>query len=341
MTDDSDCRQNNKEEHRKKRVKRIKNLIIGTFLFFILVPMVCCIVMMIKVSQLEKQVESLVEIHTEEYRAYLKEKEEKEAGESSSAGTTKVYAAEVEKTAEGQETEDTGDMKEEAEPEEELTPEELLEQSTQNKKVYLTFDDGPSKYSDELLDVLKKYNVKATFFVIAKTDKDSLNIYKRIVEEGHVLAMHSYTHQYGVVYKSLSSFKKDIQKLSDFLYEATGVRPKYYRFPGGSSNQVSKVSIEKCIAYLNKEGITYFDWNVVNGDATGKNYTAKQMVAMVMEGVEKNNNSIVLMHDTVSKDTTVKSLPSLIKKLQKAGYVLLPISDYTNPVQHTKADSVK
>ena len=205
----------------------------------------------------------------------------------------------------------------------------------------MTFDDGPSKNTEKILDTLKENNVKATFFVIGKTDSDAMRIYKRIVEEGHTLAMHSYTHNYEKIYKNLDNFKKDVEKLSDLLYETTGVRPKYYRFPGGSSNQVSKVSIKKCISYLNDEGIVYFDWNAINGDATGKKYTAKQMVDNVMEGVSQNNNSIVLLHDTVSRKTTVESLPELIKQLKAGGYVILPITDYTNPIQHMKADSVK
>lgn len=328
---------NSKEEHRRKRVKRIKHVIIAAVFLLLIIPTVCCFMMLIKVNRLEKQVEALVEMHDKEYQAYLKERKETQTKE----GSQVIYAAEVEDEATMADVSEAEEPVLEESTEEVLTPEELLEQSTEKKKVYLTFDDGPSRYSDELLDILKEYGVKATFFVIGRTDRESKRIYKRIVDEGHILAMHTYTHKYEQIYKNLDSFKKDVEKLSDLLYKTTGVRPKYYRFPGGSSNQVSKVSIKKCISYLNQKGITYFDWNVVNGDATGKNYTEKQMVTTVMEGVHKNNNSIVLMHDTVSRDTTVKSLPTLIKKLKKEGYVILPISDYTNPIQHIKADSVK
>jgi len=95
------------------------------------------------------------------------------------------------------------------------------------------------------------------------------------------------------------------------------------------------------IAYLNDNDIVYYDWNVINGDATGKKLTTKQMVDNVMSGVRKNNNSTVLMHDFISDNTTVKSLPSLIKKLQKENYVILPITKYTKPIQHVKAESVE
>lgn len=336
MTVNDDCRHDSNKEYRRKRVKRIKHFIVGTAFFLLIIPTICCILMMLKVHKLEQRVDALVKMHEEEYLAEQeKQKNQEEEKKTSKEDTSIVHAAEV------TDPENQTVMTEVEEEAKKLTPEEILEQNTESKKVYLTFDDGPSQYSNELLDNLKEYNVKATFFVIGRTDEASKKIYKRIVEEGHTLAMHSYTHRYEEIYKSLNSFKKDVKSLSDLLYEVTGERPKYYRFPGGSSNKVSNVPIEKCISYLNEEGITYFDWNTVNGDAAGKDYTAKQMTDMVMNGVHENNNSMVLMHDTVARDTTVKSLPSLIKKLQKEGYVLLPISEYTNPFQHIKADSVK
>jgi peptidoglycan/xylan/chitin deacetylase (PgdA/CDA1 family) len=334
-----------RENKRKKRVQRMKSMIVGVIVLFLVIPAVCCALMFFKVHKLEEKVDRLVGLRSEKQADDTEEGTDKTSSNGSVAQAAEIETTEVEDTDEEPEeslTPVSGDEElESTDGEKELTPEEVLEINTEKKKVYLTFDDGPGQYTNDILDVLKEYDVKATFFVVGRTDEASLAAYKRIVEEGHTLAMHSYTHDYSGVYKSLKSFKKDIQTLSDLLYETTGVRTTYYRFPGGSSNTVSKVSIKKCISYLNKEGITYFDWNVVNGDATGKNYTAKQLTANVMEGVHQNNNSMVLMHDTVSKDTTLKSLPSLIKKLQKEGYVLLPISEYTNPVQHIKADSVE
>lgn len=209
------------------------------------------------------------------------------------------------------------------------------------KKVYLTFDDGPSDLTSKVLDTLKKYNVKATFFVIAKTDKKSKAIYKRICDEGHTLAMHSYSHNYKKIYSSLASFKKDVVSLENLLLKITGIRPIYYRFPGGSSNTVSNVSIRKCIKYLNQRKIKYFDWNALNGDAEGKKYSVKQLVNNVMKDVKANNNSVVLMHDTNAKKTTLNSLPDLIKQLKGLDCTMLPIDDNTPLIQHVKASSVK
>ena len=174
--------------------------------------------------------------------------------------------------------------------------------------------------------------------MIGKKDEHSLEMYRRIVEEGHTLAMHSYTHQYKKIYSSVEEFEKDFKKLSNLLYKATGVKVKYFRFPGGSSNNASSLPMTDFIAYLNENDIVYYDWNVINGDATGKKLTEKQMIDTVMSGVRKNNNSTVLMHDFISDNTTIRSLPALIEMLQKENYVILPITKYTRPIQHIKAE---
>ncbi len=205
--------------------------------------------------------------------------------------------------------------------------------------VYLTFDDGPSSNTAEILDILKQYNVKATFFTIAKNDQKSLDMYRRIVDEGHTLGMHSYTHEYSVIYKNLKSYENDVDDINNFLYNVTGVHTKFYRFPGGSSNTISSVSINKCINYLNEKGYVYFDWNAVNGDASGKKYSQKQLVANVMKDVVLYDTSVVLMHDAADKLSTVESLPMLIAKLKKKGYDILPIDDTTKLVQQVKYDS--
>lgn len=209
------------------------------------------------------------------------------------------------------------------------------------KKVYLTFDDGPSKNTEKVLSILDKYNVKATFFVIGKTDKFSKKMYKQIYEKGHTLAMHSYTHQYDKIYKTIGAYKKDLTQLSDLLFDVTGERPKYLRFPGGSSNRVSKISMKKVIRYVDAQGLTYFDWNVINGDATGQRLTKKQMIDNVMSGVNTYDNAMVLMHDSAVKDMTVETLPTVLKKLKKKKVNILPINDTTVPVQHIRVEKAR
>lgn len=309
-------------EERRKRVRRLKKMIVITVIVLLLIPIVFCIALYTKVKSLE----SKVDIIAENKSKVLDDELVSEEGIYS----TVVYSADNKAERKGENN--SGEV---------LTKEEEIDKNTSKKKVYLTFDDGPGKYTDELLDILAKYDVKATFFVVGRTDTHSIKMYQRIKKEGHTLAMHSYTHKYNKIYKSLNAFKEDFNKLSDLIYKSTGERPKYYRFPGGSSNRVSSLPMTDFISFLNKKGITYFDWNVINGDATGKKFTGKQLVNNVMSGVRQHNTSIVLLHDSVSKDTTVKSLPLLLEQLQKEEYVILPITKYTNTIQHVKADTAK
>lgn len=207
--------------------------------------------------------------------------------------------------------------------------------------VYLTFDDGPSANTDTILDTLADNNVRATFFCIAQKGEANEKRYQRIVSEGHTLGMHSYSHVYKTVYADMESFQKDVTGISDYLYQITGVRPKFYRFPGGSSNTVSTVPMKECIRYLNQSGLTYFDWNAQNDDATGKSYTASQLVEYAMSSVKAaGNNVVLLMHDEQTKTATAQSLPKLIRQLKNAGYDILPITDATPLVQHVSKDSV-
>jgi len=209
------------------------------------------------------------------------------------------------------------------------------------RKVYLTFDDGPSSNTGEILDILAEYDVKATFFVVGKEEEKYQPLYKRIVEEGHTLAMHSYSHKYNEIYQSKESYVEDLTKLQEFLYDTTGVWCRYCRFPGGSSNQVSKLDMKELIRVLNKREITYFDWNVECGDASGQSYTAKEMVDNVMKDVVKYHTSVVLLHDAENKTKTVKALPVIIKKLLEMDAEILPIDENTSLVQHVSAESVE
>lgn len=206
------------------------------------------------------------------------------------------------------------------------------------QRVYLTFDDGPSANIDEILDILAGEEVKATFFVVGKTDEASMAAYKKIVEQGHGIGIHSYTHEYDKIYASLEAFQMDVNSMSDLIYAATGVRTHLYRFPGGSANSVCETSMDKLIRWLNKEGYIYYDWNALNGDAVTKDLSPKTLVSNIMKNVKQNRengtDSTVLMHDLVNKHNTVESLKPLIDRLKGDGYVLdQPLSEDVNPIQ--------
>ncbi|MDE7477503.1 MAG: polysaccharide deacetylase [Lachnospiraceae bacterium] len=201
------------------------------------------------------------------------------------------------------------------------------------RRVYLTFDDGPSKNTDRILDILEQYGVKATFFVVGKAGYAEQ--YRRIVEDGHTLGMHSYSHKYNEIYVSLDTYKDDLMKLHDYLYELTGEDSRIVRFPGGSSNTVSSVSMWDLIDYLDSEDMVYFDWNVSGGDSSGGSKSANQIAENVLNNINNYNNAVVLLHDAAGKDSTVEALPIIIEKiLESDNTVLLPISKDTVKVQH-------
>lgn len=300
-----------KEINRSQRVKRLKKMILWTIALAILIPVIGCIVLSVRVFQLKKQVAVLTE------QLPVEEMQEEASGVYE---TTKVEES----------VRDTETKAEE--------PAKINPVKSSGKKVYLTFDDGPSSNTDQILDILKDYDVKATFFVVGKTDERSVKAYQRIVEEGHTLAMHSYSHRYDEIYESKEAFARDLNSLQEYLYETTGVWPRIYRFPGGSSNTVSKVDMQELIEYLTDIGITYFDWNVASGDAVSRTLPAETIVNNCLSGIEKQKESVILMHDASNKGTTIEALPRIIEAIREQGDAeLLPITDETVPVQHIAA----
>ena len=221
-----------------------------------------------------------------------------------------------------------------------MDTEDNLAKKGDEHKVYPTFDGGPDENTNEILDVLAKYNVKATFFVIGSESDEMKAVYRRIVDEGHTLGMHSYSNSYSTIYSSSDSFEKDVTKLNAYLKKVTGEKSQYYRFPGGSNNEISNVDMSEFIHVLNEKKITYFDWNVSAGDSAS-DYSVQDIVTNVTEGVSKYKTSVVLLHDGDDKSTTVEALGPLIKALQKMKAKILPIDENTNVIQYIKADSVE
>lgn len=206
------------------------------------------------------------------------------------------------------------------------------------KQIYLTFDDGPSDYTDDILDILAETDVKATFFVVYKEGDWARQMYQRIVDEGHTLAMHSYSHQYDVVYESRQSFITDLKTLQEYLYEVTGVWSRIYRFPGGSSGGAARARIDEYTDYLDSEGIAYFDWNISAQDAV-KGYTLSEQEVFenCIRGVDRLDECVILMHDSGYRRSTVDALDDIIEYYQQRGDCrLCAITDMTEPVQHRK-----
>lgn len=181
--------------------------------------------------------------------------------------------------------------------------------------IYLTFDDGPSQNTIKILDILKENNIKATFFVTKSTTKDAEEIYKRIVAEGHTLGIHTYSHKYTEIYQSVETFLSDFEAIYNYLYEVTGTKAEIFRFPGGSINVYNQNIYQRLISEMLRRGFVYYDWNVASGDAGAKT-NAINIQNSTITGVNKYDRSIVLMHDSANKYSTVESLPNIIAQLK-------------------------
>lgn len=295
----------------RKRIRRLKKMILGTVAMAILIPAALCVVLGVRVAVLSDK--------TRELTAQLEEERNKPEEVTGVFSTAYVEESKREEEIEV------------------LSKEEQAQTQEGARRIYLTFDDGPSGSTDEILDILKAYDVKATFFVVGKTDEASKEAYRRIVAEGHTLGMHSYSHKYHEIYQSEESFKEDLSKLQEYLYEVTGVWPRYYRFPGGSSNTVSRTDMQALIAWLNENDITYYDWNVASGDAASGRLSKETIVGNCLSGIGAQTDSVILLHDASDKKSTVEALPEIISAIRMAGDAsFLPITDETVPVQHIK-----
>ena len=199
------------------------------------------------------------------------------------------------------------------------------------KTIYLTFDDGPGPDTDRLLDVLSRYGVKATFFVV---DTGYPAQMRRIVEEGHSIALHSVTHNYKQIYASRDAYFEDILGIQKIVKDATGVTSTLMRFPGGSSNLVSRFNkgiMTELTAAVQDAGFQYFDWNVDSNDAGGAR-TAEEVFENVTEGVRQHKTSVVLQHDI--HPFSVDAVERIIQWGQENGYQFLPLQPDSYGAHH-------
>jgi len=204
-----------------------------------------------------------------------------------------------------------------------------------DKVIYLTFDDGPSYNTPKVLEILDRYHIKATFFITG-THSDSYQYMKTIAKKGHTIGLHTYSHDYEEIYTSLAAYMKDLKKVQDLVKRQTGIESHFMRFPGGSSNLVSKKYNVGIMKRLTKkvidEGYQYYDWTCVNGD--GENIkTVDGLIKKAKEETGDLEDIMFLMHDGSSNGATVKALPTIIEFLKDKGYQFKVI-DETAPTFH-------
>ena len=266
-------------DDRRRRVQRLKKMIIGIVIVGLLIPILCCVYLICRLHAINGTLRDL----------------EQRLGE--------LDARDRERQTLLQQLQSETAIQQGVQTQEEVTSGEVSEHTPESDpgqemihKVYLTFDDGPSIYTDEILDILDRYHVKATFFVVGKDGSEADAALQRIVEDGHTLGMHSYSHKYKELYESLDSFTEDFARIRDDIYQATGVESVYYRFPGGSSNTVSNIDMHEFIDYLDSQGVEYFDWNVSSGDGGSRNLPIDTLLENCTEDIDTRDTSIILLH---------------------------------------------
>lgn len=231
---------------------------------------------------------------------------------------------------------------------EELTTEELTTLpeidedgaivSSNGQTIYLTFDDGPSDSTYQILDILDEYHVKATFFVLRYDYRDEE--YREIIRRGHEIGVHSTSHDYNIMYANLDAFIDDVSSCRNYVEDVTGHGLFLYRFPGGTNNQVHEVSISRCIEYLQSVGLTHFDWNISSGDAAGITVEKEELVNNLLDRIHGNGNDtlVVLMHDSAVKTTTIEALREVLPILIKEGYGFSKITPQTPQIDFPAYD---
>ena len=205
------------------------------------------------------------------------------------------------------------------------------------KVIYLTFDDGPTANTGKIMDALDRCGVKGTFFVVHSYDGCEKQI-KEIYDRGHQIALHTYSHKYEI-YRSQQTYFEDLGKISDLVYNATGYRSMLVRFPGGSSNTISRKYCSGIMTALTNElprrGYAYFDWNADSMDASGKVVSAEKIVRNSTAYIGKLDQIILLMHDAKIKTTTADALPQIIETYTAAGYRFDVLSTQSFTAHHT------
>ncbi len=210
----------------------------------------------------------------------------------------------------------------------------ILDKKKNIGTIYLTFDDGPSNNTSKILDILKKEDIKATFFLV--NFNSSYNpVVKRIYDEGHSIGIHSYTHNYKLIYSSVSAYFDDLNKMNDKIKTITGSDTKLLRFPGGSSNTISSFNkgiMTTLVKEVTNAGYHYFDWNVDSSDAWSAR-NSNDVYNNVINNLKKGTN-IVLMHDLSSNEKTINILEKIIKDAKEKGYIFENITMNTKEIHH-------
>ncbi len=311
-----------REEARRRRVNRLKKGIVLSVLVWMLLPLGLSGVLFHRVNALNRQLAETEEELRQLIAMLPRTEQVSETAQDNPSKQSRVEGS-MEAPIAG------------AEGMEGLVGVMAPEETQAAHKVYLTFDDGPSKYTEEILDILDAYEVKATFFVLGKEDEHSIEMLREIASRGHTVGMHSYSHKYADIYRSVEDFSADYYRIYSYILENTGIQSTCYRFPGGSSNTVSDLDMHIFADFLEEQEVVFYDWNISSGDAGSTLLDVDTLVENATADIPKHGTSIILMHDAASRPTTVEALPEIIENiLAMEDTVILPITEDTTPIQH-------
>lgn len=202
-----------------------------------------------------------------------------------------------------------------------MAPEREVKPEMKGEKIcYLTFDDGPSENTVKILDILKQYDAKATFFVIGNCiGEETKEVLERIIEEGHAIGLHANNHVYEKFYADETSYLKDYETLFETLKKEYGIETALFRLPGGSACKFLYGRGSDYIEEMRERGFACFDWNVTGEDSVGKP-TVESIQKNVYDRVFRYEEPIVLLHDSCIADKTVEALPGILKEIREKGY---------------------
>ena len=202
-----------------------------------------------------------------------------------------------------------------------------------SKRVFITFDDGPSTVTPQILDTLKQENVKATFFVLGSRVEAQPDMVKRMYEEGHFIANHGYSHKYTSIYQSPQTVLDEFNKCNEAVQKAIQV-PEYnshlFRFPGGVVGGKYAGIKSQAAELLKQNNIMYVDWNALTGDAETNNLSVELEIKRLQETISGRNSVVLLMHDAQAKTVTAEALPQIISYLREQGYEFKNLYDIMN-----------
>lgn len=199
---------------------------------------------------------------------------------------------------------------------------------------YLTFDDGPSPVTQQVLDILAENSIKATFFVTGNASELNEDVLRAAAEAGHTIGVHTWSHEYETMYSSVEAYLEDFDKMYRKIEEVTGTPPEIFRFAGGSVNVYNRNLYTEIAAEMLRRGFTFYDWNAAASDAVSGGLTRQQVVTNVLQSAAGQDRLIVLLHDRPDNATTAAALPAIIEGLRAEGFRFAPLTSAVEPITY-------